>query len=176
MGVPRHTVYIGLGGNLGEPAAVLRRGLEALGALHGVCIERRSRLYRSAPLGCGAPQPDYLNAVCRARTSLEPAALLAALHRIEAAAGRRRRDRRNAPRTLDLDLLLYGERRLSGVALSVPHPRLGERRFVLEPLHEIAPGLVVPGQGAVAALLEAVREQRCEPLDEHRGAAAGHLQ
>jgi 2-amino-4-hydroxy-6-hydroxymethyldihydropteridine diphosphokinase len=106
-----------------------------------------------------APGPEFLNAVVAIDTELEAQALLAALHAIEQSAGRVR-SVRNAPRTLDLDLLLFGNERINTPTLQVPHPRLHERAFVLAPLHEIAPDLHIEGQGAVAALLESVRHQR----------------
>lgn len=177
-------VFVGLGANLGDTAAALASALSALSALPGTCLIAVSSTYRSAPVD--AQGPDFLNAVAELRTALEPVALLAGLHDIEHRHGRQRGER-NAPRTLDLDLLLYGERRIDGAALVLPHPRLTARAFVLAPLAELAPGLQVPGQGAVAALLEAVRGQRVERVDvgvvpptiaaaaRHGGTAAGAL-
>jgi 2-amino-4-hydroxy-6-hydroxymethyldihydropteridine diphosphokinase len=115
----------------------------------------------SAPVGSEAPQPDYVNAVIAVRTTLGPRALLAALHRIERRQ-RRRRDReahRNAPRTLDLDLLLYGRRRVRQLGLAVPHPRM-QRAFVLRPLADVAAAVTVPGRGLARRVLGAVRSQR----------------
>jgi 2-amino-4-hydroxy-6-hydroxymethyldihydropteridine diphosphokinase len=118
--------------------------------------------YVSAPVGGEAPQPDYVNAVVALRTTLGPRALLAALHRIERR-HRRRRDleaRRNAPRTLDLDLLLYGRRRVRQHGLALPHPRLHERAFVLRPLTDVAAAVTVPGRGLARRYLGAVQGQR----------------
>lgn len=131
-------VFVGLGANLGDAVATVRAAFEALGELpHTACVARSS-LYRSAPVdaqGC-----DYVNAVAQLQTGLSPTALLEALQAIETRFGRQR-PYRNAPRTLDLDLLLFGERRIATPQLTVPHPRLHERAFVLVPLAEIAPDL-----------------------------------
>jgi len=151
------TAYIGLGANLGDAPAALRAAVQALAALPGTQVMRCSALYRSAPVD--ATGPDYHNAVAAVRTTLAPHDLLAALQAIEAAAGRER-PYRNAPRTLDLDILLFGDLALDTPTLTVPHPRLRERAFVLLPLAEIAPDRVVP------AWLDAVRSQRIERLDQ----------
>ena len=153
--------YIGLGANLGEPEATLRAALRALAALPDSVLQACSSFYRSAPIA--ATGPDYLNAVVRLDTRLAPHALLAELQRIEQAHGRDR-PYRNAPRTLDLDLLLYGEQRFATPALTVPHPRLHERAFVVLPLVEIAPLLNVPGHGCVADLLAPLAGQRIDRL------------
>jgi 2-amino-4-hydroxy-6-hydroxymethyldihydropteridine diphosphokinase len=155
--------WVGLGSNLAEPAAQVRAALAALARLPHTRLEASSALYRSAPLG-RAEQPDFVNAVCRLATGLEPRALLAQLLELERAHGRVRGAERNGPRTLDLDLLLYGEERREQPGLSLPHPRLHERAFVLVPLAEIDPRLTVPGRGPVAALLAACRDQRIERL------------
>jgi 2-amino-4-hydroxy-6-hydroxymethyldihydropteridine diphosphokinase len=157
------TAFVGLGANLGEPAAAIRRALEALAALPGTRLVRASSLYRSAPVG--ASGPDFVNAVARLATVLEPAALLAELHRIEREQARER-PYRNAPRTLDLDLLLYDERTADTPALQLPHPRMHLRRFVLEPLAEIAPNARVPGRPPLAELLLACADQRVEPIGQ----------
>jgi 2-amino-4-hydroxy-6-hydroxymethyldihydropteridine diphosphokinase len=135
------TAYVGLGANLGDARAAVRQALDELGALPGTRLVRASSLYRSAPVDAGGP--DYLNAVAELCTSLGPHELLAELQRIEQAAGRER-PYRNAPRTLDLDLLLYGALRLDEPVLTLPHPRMRERAFVLLPLAEIAPAQVDP--------------------------------
>ena len=153
--------YVGLGANLGDPAAALDSAIVALRGIAVTEVVRSSGRYRSASIG--AEGPDYLNAVAELRTSLAPLALLAELQRIEAAHGRER-SRRNAPRTLDLDLLLYADMRIATNAWTLPHPRLHERAFVLLPLAEIVPGLGVPGLGALAALLPAVAGQRIDKL------------
>ena len=156
------TAYVGLGANLGDAAATIGSATLAFGAVESTRVVRSSGLYRSAPIdGDG---PDYLNSVVELRTALAPADLLVALQRIEAAHGRSR-TYRNAPRTLDLDLLLYADRRIETEPLTVPHPRMHQRAFVLRPLAEIAPGLVVPGRGAVADLLLRVVDQRIDKLD-----------
>ena len=122
---------------------------------------QRSPLYRSAPVDAGGP--DYLNAVAQLETELDAASLLAQLQAVEQAHGRER-SYRNAPRTLDLDLLLFGDALIDTPALSVPHPRLHERAFVLRPHADLAPALVVPGQGAIADLLPGVAAQRVDRL------------
>lgn len=156
----RVTAYVGLGTNLGDGAATIRQALDELAALPGTTLLSCSGLYRTAPVDtCG---PDFLNAVAALETSLAPLALLDALQRIEQAHGRER-PYRYAPRTLDLDLLLYGAQQMSTARLTLPHPRLHLRAFVLLPLAEVASaGLLVPGHGPVAALLTGVRSQRAE--------------
>jgi len=146
--------YVALGANLGDPAAQVRAGFAALAALPQTRLAARSSLYRSAPVGY-ADQPDFVNAVAALETALAPRALLEALLAIEHARGRVRA-LPNGPRTLDLDLLLYGDLQMHEPGLTVPHPRMHERGFVLVPLAEIAPGCVVPGRGTVAELLHAV--------------------
>lgn len=148
--------FIGLGANLGDRGAALQQALAALAALPQTEVRQVSSLYRSAPVD--ADGPDYLNAVAELATGLSPRALLQALQAIEAAAGRER-SYRNAPRTLDLDILLYGSETMATADLTVPHPRMGERAFVLLPLSELAPALVTPGQ------LAAVADQRIERME-----------
>lgn len=149
--------YVGLGANLGDTGAALKGALLALSALPGTQVQRASSFYRTAPID--AHGPDYLNAVAALQTTLTPQELLAHLQRIELAGGRERLYR-NAPRTLDLDLLLYGQACLASNTLTVPHPRLHERAFVLVPLAEIAPAsLGVPGRGALHELLARVAGQ-----------------
>lgn len=131
--------YVGLGANLGDAAAAVRQAIDALNELPQTRVTARSSLYRSAPVD--ASGPDFINAVACIETALTAPDLLRELQRIEKAAGRER-PYRNAPRTLDLDLLLYGAARIDSPALTVPHPRLKERAFVLLPLAEIAPDLV----------------------------------
>ncbi|MEP7300916.1 MAG: 2-amino-4-hydroxy-6-hydroxymethyldihydropteridine diphosphokinase [Caldimonas sp.] len=159
---PGEEAFIGLGSNLGDRRATLERAFSAIAALPGTREVARSSLYQSAPLQAGGG--DYLNAVVEVRTTLAPPALLQALQAIETRFGRER-PFANAPRTLDLDLLLYGTLQCAGAGLVVPHPRLHERAFVLVPLAEIAPGVRVPGRGAVDALLPAVAAQRIAKLD-----------
>lgn len=142
------TAYIALGANLGDTAASLRAAVAAIAALPGTGVEAVSSFYRSAPID--ATGPFYLNAVLRAQTRLPAPLLLLHLQAIEQAAGRTR-PAPNAPRTLDLDVLLYGEGRISSTALTVPHPRMQGRAFVLLPLAELAPERVSPEQLAAVA-------------------------
>jgi 2-amino-4-hydroxy-6-hydroxymethyldihydropteridine diphosphokinase len=155
------TAYIGLGANLGDAAAALATAVLALRALPDSELLGRSGMYRTAPVD--ASGPDYLNAVVALRTALPAEVLLDALQDIERAHGRER-PYHHAPRTLDLDLLLYGDASIQTPRLVVPHPRLHERAFVLVPLAEIAPSLALPGRGAVADLLAGVAGQRIERL------------
>jgi 2-amino-4-hydroxy-6-hydroxymethyldihydropteridine diphosphokinase len=137
-------VYLGLGSNMGDRRANLRRALGLLAAA-GVGVTRTSPVYETAPVGYG-PQRKFLNAVCMGETWLEPLALLRAIKEIEAALGRAPGPR-NGPRPMDVDILLYGELCLATPELTVPHPRLAERAFVLAPLADLAPDLAVPGLG-----------------------------
>jgi 2-amino-4-hydroxy-6-hydroxymethyldihydropteridine diphosphokinase len=143
--------YIGLGSNLEDPRRQVRTAMAELDALPYTRLLARSSLYRSDPMG-PPDQPDYINAVAAVDTLLTPLALLDALMGVERAHGRIRNATRWGPRTLDLDLLVYGEGIISEVRLTVPHPGIAERAFVLLPLLEIAPGLEIPGRGRVAAL------------------------
>jgi 2-amino-4-hydroxy-6-hydroxymethyldihydropteridine diphosphokinase len=133
------TAYIALGSNLGDSRATVLQALNAIADLDGLALTRQSSLYGSAPVDAGGD--NYVNAVVEVQTWLKPHALLANLHTIEDAAGRRR-PFPNAPRTLDLDILLYDELELNDVDLVIPHPRMWIRAFVLRPLAEIAPRLV----------------------------------
>lgn len=142
--------YIGLGANLGDPAAALRGALDGLAHLPATRLIRASNLYGSKPVDSSGP--DYVNAVAEISTCLSAPALLAALQKQELGAGRER-PYRNAPRTLDLDILLFGSARINSPELLVPHPRMIERAFVLMPLAELAPELVT------AADLAAVGDQ-----------------
>lgn len=155
--------WIGLGANLGGQPQQLRATLvsawRALSALPDTSILATSSLWRSAPVE--ASGPDYLNAVVQLRTALAPLALLHALQAIELAHGRQR-PYRNAPRTLDLDVLLYAQQAQHDAELTLPHPRLHQRAFVLRPLLEIAPSLAAPGLGALASYLPSVADQSVE--------------
>jgi 2-amino-4-hydroxy-6-hydroxymethyldihydropteridine diphosphokinase len=150
--------YVGIGANLGDPAAQVRAAIDALAALPGTRLAGTSSLYRTAPVGF-AGQPDFVNAVAALDTTLAPHALLDALLGIEARGGRER-SFRDAPRTLDLDLLLYGDATLDDPELVVPHPRMHGRAFVLAPLVEIDPGIVIPGHGPAAECLARLADQR----------------
>lgn len=156
--------YVGLGANLGEPRRQVLAALEDLGRIPGTRVTARSSLYQSAPLGY-ADQPDFVNAVAMLDTELRPAELLAALQQIELKYDRER-SFPNAPRTLDLDFLLYGEEQIDTPDLTVPHPRMHERAFVLAPLLELDPAAVIPGRGSAAELLRTCATQRVERLEE----------
>lgn len=150
-------VYVGLGANLGDAAATIEAASDALAHLPATRLAARSSLYRSAPMQ--AAGPDFVNAVAALDTTLSAHALLRALQEIERSHGRER-PYRNAPRTLDLDLLLFGDACFADSALTVPHPRMTQRAFVLQPLAEIAPELRLPDGRAVASLLPALAGQR----------------
>jgi 2-amino-4-hydroxy-6-hydroxymethyldihydropteridine diphosphokinase len=139
-------VYIGLGANLGNRERSIRRAAELLGPV------RLSTIRETEPWGF-ADQPPFLNAVAELETDLTPHGVLDRLLEVEAELGRRREGRRWGPRTIDLDLLLYGEETVEEPGLTVPHPHLHQRLFVLEPLAELAPDAEVPGRGRVSALL-----------------------
>jgi 2-amino-4-hydroxy-6-hydroxymethyldihydropteridine diphosphokinase len=145
--------YVALGGNLDQPAERLLRVFNELAELPHTRLVARSSLYRSRPVGY-AEQPDFINAVAAVDTALDADRLMAMLLRLETRHGRQR-SYRNAPRTLDLDLLLYGSLRQSTLDLTLPHPRMHQRAFVLRPLAEIAPHLELPGHGQVASLAAA---------------------
>lgn len=156
------SAFIGLGANLGDLAGTLRAALAALAGLPHTRLVAVSSAYRTAPVEAGGP--DYMNAVARLETALTPEALLQALQAIEQAHGRER-PYPNAPRTLDLDLLLHGDASLQGERLTLPHPRLQQRAFVLHPLLELAPALQAPGLGPLSAYLPGVADQTVERLD-----------
>jgi 2-amino-4-hydroxy-6-hydroxymethyldihydropteridine diphosphokinase len=150
--------YVALGSNLGDRERHLSDALAALRAQPGVREVVTSRVYETDPVGPGEQRP-YLNAVARVSTELSPRDLLDRLLAIERSEGRERSAVRNAARTLDLDLLLYGEREIDEPGLVVPHPRMAQRAFVLEPLCDLAPDLVIPGAHApVSTLAAAVRD------------------
>ena len=145
--------YVGMGSNLGAREEHLRRALTGISAIPGVTLLRASSLYETQPVG-GPPQGPYLNAAAELTTRLAPEDLLTALQGLEREAGRLR-EVRWGPRTLDLDLLLYGDEAIDRPGLTVPHPRLAERAFVLRPLAELDAGRIVPGTGAtIGELLE----------------------
>lgn len=148
--------YIGLGANLGDPAQAVRDAITLLSRLPDTTLHAASSLYASAPVDAGGD--DYVNAVAKLGTRLDAHALLHELQRIEQAFGRAR-PFRNAPRTLDLDLLLYGDHTINDDELTVPHPRMQGRAFVLLPLLELAPDITLPGAGRADELLASVGDQ-----------------
>jgi 2-amino-4-hydroxy-6-hydroxymethyldihydropteridine diphosphokinase len=154
--------YVALGSNLGNPVQTIEDAIDAMAALRGSLLKAISSLYRTAPVGL-RHQPDFINAVVALDTRLGPRDLLDELFALEARFGRER-SVRNAPRTLDLDLLLHGATVQDDPELILPHPRMHERAFVLMPLAEIAPELAIPGRGRVADLLVACADQRIHPL------------
>lgn len=156
--------YVGLGANLGDAPATLTRAVEALRVMPGVVSLRLSPLYRSAPVD--AAGPDFYNAVAELVVSWAPLELLRALQSIEHAHGRER-PYRNAPRTLDLDLLLHGTTVQATAELTLPHPRLHQRAFVLRPLLDLAPDMMAPGLGPLAAYRSAVEDQVLSMVSHH---------
>lgn len=154
--------YIALGSNLADPVSQLDAAFDELGRLPQTRFLARSSLWRSAPVGY-LDQPDFVNAVAAVDTGLEAETLLAHLLDIERRHGRVR-EFQNAPRTLDLDIALYGDDRIDTPTLTVPHPRMHERAFVLLPLSEIAPDIAIPGHGALRDLLPAIAGQRLEVM------------
>lgn len=155
--------YVALGSNLGDSQRQLADAIHALAALPQTRLLARSHIYRTPPWGVH-DQPDFLNAVVALETSLVPHDLLDAMLAIERAAGRQRDGERWGPRTLDLDLLHIAGETINDERLTLPHPHIAERAFVLLPLNELAPELEIPGQGRVADLLRAVDTQGCEVL------------
>jgi 2-amino-4-hydroxy-6-hydroxymethyldihydropteridine diphosphokinase len=145
--------FIGIGSNLEDPVSKVQSALRDLDHLPATRVVAQSSLYRTAPVGM-LEQPPFINAVAKLQTALDPKRLLAALFEIEQRHGRVR-STRNAPRTLDLDLLLFGDQVIDQAGLTVPHPRMHERAFVLAPLVEIAPDVTLPGRGSAAQLLAA---------------------
>lgn len=155
--------FVGLGSNIGEPRRQLQAAMKELNELPDTRAVAASAVYRSAPLDY-LEQPEFLNAVMELETQLTPEALLDGLQAIEKGHGRER-PFAGAPRTLDLDLLLYGDATLATPRLSLPHPRMHERAFVLMPLAEIAPQAAIPGRGTARELLAACAGQRVERTD-----------
>ena len=160
-GLPGAIAFVGVGANLGDAHRSVVEALAALGRLPGCRLCRASVVYRSAPVD--AAGPDFFNAVAELHTTQSPAELLQALQAIELAYGRER-SYLNAPRTLDLDLLLHGDAVLATPALTLPHPRLQLRAFVLRPLLDLAPDLAAPGLGPLAAWLPGTAQQALERL------------
>jgi len=153
--------YLGLGANLGDARQTLKDAVVCLAQQHTITVLAKSSLYRTAPIDAGGD--DYFNCVVKIDTTLPVRHLLALCHKIEHQFGRER-PFRNAPRTLDLDILLYGDQSIDEADLIVPHPRLVERAFALVPLVEIDAGLVIPRHGRADALLDGVRGQRIEKI------------
>jgi len=157
-----HIAFIGLGSNLEDPHSQLQRAFVDLEGLPGTRLLARSSLYRSAPLGM-LDQPDFVNAVAKIATELTPLALLDALLHIEHSHGRERTFH-NAPRTLDLDVLLYDDIQLHEPGLTIPHPQMHLRAFVLQPLLEVAPDIGIPGVGQARQALQACQDQVLERI------------
>ncbi|WP_432743686.1 2-amino-4-hydroxy-6-hydroxymethyldihydropteridine diphosphokinase [Methylobacter sp. G7] len=156
--------YIGLGSNLANPVEQIQAARTAITQLADVQELAFSSLYHSAPMG-PQDQPDYVNAVIGVKTGLPPIALLRCLQRIENAQGRVRKSERWGARTLDLDILIYGDQMIELPDLTVPHVGIAERAFVLYPLYEIAPQLLVPGKGNIAGLLDQCPMNELKRLD-----------
>jgi 2-amino-4-hydroxy-6-hydroxymethyldihydropteridine diphosphokinase len=159
----QHRAFIALGSNLKQPADQVRRASQAIAKLVQTRLIRQSSLYRSAPVGYDN-QPDFINAVAEVETMLSPDALLHAILDIEQAFGRER-PFPNAPRILDLDLLLYDDLTMRSDTLTLPHPRMHTRAFVMLPLAEIAPDLHLAGHGNVVKLAQSLENQTIEKLD-----------
>lgn len=162
---PWRPAYVGLGSNLGQPAAQLREAIDRLARLPDTRLIATSRLWSSPPLGPPG-QPDYVNAVAGLLTRREPRGLLGELQAIEQAMGRSRPPVRWGPRLIDLDLLAFGSETLDEPGLTVPHPGLHQRDFVLYPLAEIAPQLWIPGKGRVSTLAGEVEDRGSRALGE----------
>ncbi|MBI5889996.1 MAG: 2-amino-4-hydroxy-6-hydroxymethyldihydropteridine diphosphokinase [Nitrosomonadales bacterium] len=158
----KHIAFIGLGSNLADPVAQVSHALDAMNGLPQTRLLKRSSLYRSAPVGF-LEQPDFINAVAKLETELAPRALLDALLALEHECGRTR-EFRNAPRTLDLDVLLYDDLEHHEHGLTIPHPQMHLRAFVLQPLLEIAPECVIPGISSAADAAKASKDQQLEKL------------
>ena len=154
--------YVGLGANLGEPRQQLTEALTAMSGLPETRLAGHSSFYRTAPVG-HEDQPEFLNAVAALDTRLAPGVLLEGLQGIERRNGRER-SFPNAPRTLDLDILLFGDEQIARPGLTVPHPRMHERAFVLQPLLELDPSISIPGKGSAGALLSACASQKIERI------------
>jgi 2-amino-4-hydroxy-6-hydroxymethyldihydropteridine diphosphokinase len=158
--------YVALGSNQGEPRTQVEAAFATLDGLPDTRVAQRSPLYLTSPWGM-TEQPDFVNAVAGLETTLQPHALLQALLGIERDAGRTREGPRWGPRILDLDLLACGDQTFDTPELTLPHPRIAERAFVLKPLADLAPDLMLPGQGRVDALLQALDCGDCRRLPVH---------
>jgi 2-amino-4-hydroxy-6-hydroxymethyldihydropteridine diphosphokinase len=159
----KHIAFIALGSNLGDTKQRVNDAMTALDHVKGIKVISRSSLYSTAPVGY-ADQPDFINACVKIETDLSPQALLAELQTLEKQQGRKRIIA-NGPRTLDLDILLYDDMRHHEHGLTLPHPRMHERAFVLQPLVEIAPAIMIPGMGAAAEMLLECADQAIKKLN-----------
>lgn len=167
--MPTEQVFIGLGSNIGDSETIVEEAIRAIGNIRQCRLSGRSSLYRSAPLG-DAPQDDYINAMVRIDTELAPMALLLELQAIEHAYYRNREgEQRWAPRTLDLDIVLFGDRNIEDSHLVVPHRDFANRLFVLEPMLEIDGDRFIPGHGSLSYLIENAPPMRIERLDRADG-------
>jgi len=156
--------YIGFGSNLGDSMAILAMAKNEIVAVEGFRLKRLSPLYRTKPIDVPDSQGDYINAVFEIETILDANTVLLELTNIENRHGRSRGDAKNLARTLDLDLLLFGNKKMKSRTLILPHPRIYQRAFVLFPLSDLSPELEIPGQGKVQILLDNVRDQEIERL------------
>jgi 2-amino-4-hydroxy-6-hydroxymethyldihydropteridine diphosphokinase len=163
---PSHRCYVALGANLGHPMATVRAAAQKIAALSFVDDFRGSSLYLSAPREIRAVQPDYINAVVTFTTATVAIDVWRELESIEGALGRIRSGARNEARKIDIDFLLYGDLTMATVDLTLPHPRIAQRAFVLLPLLELAPTIQIPGIGPAHALLANVQEQSIKRLNE----------
>ena len=170
MTMPTIRAWIGVGANLGEPRNQVLEAIDFLDRIDQVAVEARSALYRTAPIE--APdQPDFINAVIRVGTTLDPLSMLNCLLQIEEQFGRMRDRPRNSPRQLDLDLLLYGSEVVNSRELTIPHPRMQQRLFVLQPLMELEGNFEIPGIGSLIACINACQGQRVTKLVDSSGKA-----
>ena len=167
--MPTEEIYLGIGSNIGDSSTIVEQALEALDRISGCKLRGRSSLYRSAAVS-DIPQDDYINAVARLDTELEPLALLLEIQAIEHAYYRNREDgQRWAPRTLDIDIILFGGRSISDSHLIIPHPEFINRRFVLEPMLEIAGDIYIPGYGSLNYLVNQAPVLDMEKLASNHG-------
>ncbi len=163
------TCYVGLGANLEAPLSKLKLAAQAIMAMPAYSRIRCSSIYRSAPQETTSEQPDYFNAVVAFDTTLTAASVWQALQTIERKLGRVRTGERNSARAIDIDFLLCGDLVVNENSLSLPHPRIAQRAFVLLPLVELAPSIVIPEKGLAREFLDAVKHQRIEKLSSHEG-------
>ena len=170
MTTPRKKAWIGVGANLGERRNQVLGGVECLNRNDQITVEAHSSLYQTTPIEV-PDQPDFINAVVRVTTTLDPLPMLRCLLQIEGQFGRMRDRPRNSPRQLDLDLLLYGNEVLSSLELTIPHPRMQQRLFVLQPLMELEGNFEIPGIGSLIACINACQGQRVKKLVDSEGQA-----